>query len=566
MSNQRNLAANISSSRARSTQTKRRVRRVTKKRHSIITDSALMNAFRAADPLHVAMKSSRESRKIAVHEVDSKKATAFEPTPGYLEKISSWTARDDAELQPVDCRVTIVYRDEHEAVVSTSSYHEVAQMTVQGPSIVLQPVNINEAHINVPEGFKRVTKVNTIEPVVPQKNDDGSYSVRAIVEVMKLNAAKHSPDDTNDDDTFTPAIGERVGVERDGGKLDVGESTDESEPITVEDANDEREIIVAIHLNVKGRLMPSQNSFSLPIREGMSIEDISYNIRETAVEQGIITEASMVNIWQDGDSDSDNTFVMVLADTAPDTLPYSPEGPESRTSSNDGTNEIDETERLSSSRSTTQSIMTLDSFSSQLLHALETAPDNPYLADYMLIDEDEMFTSSVELEADSVIGVDDDQPSRDEQEMLIDMSAVLTRQLSDALNSASEQTTFEARPIDSETFDVAHSWIGSSRHRRKFLNSQSFREIMVANDSEPLLVTGFAQTKRFAYSVQLSRILKHVVQTRARAERLFSIVEKKHRAVNVTVIPLVLRSLPVSRSVTMVNAIILHEPKHDARM
>ena len=177
-----------------------------------------------------------------------------------------------------------------------------------------------------------------------------------------------------------------------------------------------------------------------------------------------------------------------------------------------------------------------------------------------------MFTSSVELEADSVIGVDDDQPSRDEQEMLIDMSAVLTRQLSDALNSASEQTTFEARPIDSETFDVVHSWIGSSRHRRKFLNSQSFREIMVANDSEPLLVTGFAQTKRFAYSVQLSRILKHVVQTRARAERLFSIVEKKHRAVNVTVIPLVLRSLPVSRSVTMVNAIILHEPKHDTRM
>lgn len=523
-----------------------------------------MNAFRAADPLHVAMKSSRESRKIAVHEVDSKKATAFEPTPGYLEKIRSWTARGDAELQPVDCRVTIVYCDEHGTVVSTSSYHEVAQMAVQGPSIVLQPVNINEAHIDVPEGFKRVTKVNTIEPVVPQKNDDGAYFVRAIVEVMKLNTTKHSPDDTNDDDTFTPAIDEQVGVERDGGKLDVGESTDESEPIAVEDANDEREIIVAIHLNVKGRLTPSQNSFSLPIREGMSIEDISYNIRETAVERGIITEASMVNIWQDGDSD--NTFVMVLADTTPDTLPYSPESPESRTSSNDSTNEIDETEELSSSRSTTQSIMTLDSFSSQLLHALETAPDNPYLADYMLIDEDEMFTSSVELEADSVIGVDDDQPSRDEQEMLIDMSAVLTRQLSDALNSASEQTTFEARPIDSETFDVAHSWIGSSRHRRKFLNSQSFREIMVANDSEPLLVTGFAQTKRFAYSVQLSRILKHVVQTRARAERLFSIVEKKHRAVNVTVIPLVLRSLPVSRSVTMVNAIILHEPKHDTRM
>lgn len=564
MSNQRNLVANISSSRTRSTQTKRRVRRVSKKRHSIITDSALMNAFRAADPLHVAMKSSRESRKIAVHEVDSKKATAFEPTPGYLEKISSWTSRDDAELQPVDCRVTIVYRDEHGAVVSTSSYHEVAQMAVQGPSIVLQPVNINEAHINVPEGFKRVTKVNTIEPVVPQKNDDGTYVVHASVEVMKLNTTKHSPDDTNDDDAFAPTIDEQVGVERDGGKLDVGESTDESEPITVEDANDEREIIVAIHLNVKGRLMPSQNSFSLPIREGMSIEDISYNIRETAVERGIITEASMVNIWQDGDSD--NAFVMVLADTTPDTLPYSPEGPESRTSSNDGTNEIDETEGLSSSRSTTQSIMTLDSFSSQLLHALETAPDNPYLADYMLIDEDEMFTSSVELEADSVIGVDDDQPSRDEQEMLIDMSAVLTRQLSDALNSASEQTTFEARPIDSETFDVAHSWIGSSRHRRKFLNSQSFREIMVANDSEPLLVTGFAQTRRFAYSVQLSRILKHVVQTRARAERLFSIVEKKHRAVNVTVISLVLRSLPVSRSVTMVNAIILHEPKHDTRM
>ena len=564
MANQRNLVANISSSRTRSTQAKRRVRRATKKRHSIITDSALMNAFRAADPLHVAMKSSRESRKIAVHEVDSKKATAFEPTPGYLEKISSWTARDDAELQPVDCRVTIVYRDKHEAVVSTSSYHEMAQMAVQGPSIVPQPVNINEAHINVPEGFKRVTKVNTIEPVVPQKNDDGSYSVHAIVDVMKLNTAKHSPDDASDDDTFTPAIGEQVGVERDGGKLGVGESTDESEPIAVEDANDEREIIVAIHLNVKGRLMPSQNSFSLPIREGMSIEDISYNIRETAVERGIITEASMVNIWQDGDSD--NAFVMVLADTTPDTLPYSPEGPESRTSSNDDTNEIDETEELSSSRPTTQSIMTLDSFSSQLLRALETAPDNPYLADYMLIDEDEMFTSSVELEADSVIGVDDDQPSRDEQEMLIDMSAVLTRQLSDALNSASEQTTFEARPIDSETFDAVHSWIGSSRHRRKFLNSQSFREIMVANDSEPLLVTGFAQTKRFAYSVQLSRILKHVVQTRARAERLFSIVEKKHRAVNVTVIPLVLRSLPVSRSVTMVNAIILHEPKHDTRM
>lgn len=564
MSNQRNLAANISSSRARSTQTKRRVRRVTKKRHSIITDSALMNAFRAADPLHVAMKSSRASRKIAAHEVDSKKATAFEPAPGYLEKISSWTARGDAELQPVDCRVTVVYRDEHGAVVSTSSYHEVAQMAVQGPSIVLQPVNINEAHINVPEGFKRVTKVNTIEPVVPQKNDDGTYFVHAIVDVMKLNTTKHSPDDTNDDDTFVPAIDEQVGIERDGGKSDVGESTDESEPITVEDVNDEREIIVAIHLNVKGRLTPSQNSFSLPIREGMSIEDISYNIRETAVERGIITEASMVNIWQDGDSD--DTFVMVLADTTPDTLPYSPEGPESRTSSNDGTNEIDETEGLSSSRLTTQSIMTLDSFSSQLLHALETAPDNPYLADYMLIDEDEMFTSSVELEADSVIGVDDGQPSHDEQEMLIDMSVVLTRQLSDALNSASEQTTFEARPIDSETFDVAHSWIGSSRHRRKFLNSQSFREIMVANDSEPLLVTGFAQTKRFAYSVQLSRILKHVVQTRARAERLFSIVEKKHRAVNVTVIPLVLRSLPVSRSVTMVNAIILHEPKHDTRM
>ena len=564
MSNQRNLVANISSSRARSTQTKRRVRRVTKKRRSIITDSALMNAFRAADPLHVAMKSSRESRKIAAHEVDSKKATAFEPTPGYLEKIRPWTARDDAELQPVDCRVTIVYCDEHGAVVSTSSYHEVAQMAAQGPSIVLQPVNINEAHINVPEGFKRVTKVNTIGPVVPQKNDDGAYFVRAIVEVMKLNTTKHSPDDTNDDDTFTPAIDEQVGVERDGGKLDVGESTDKSEPITVEDANDEREIIVAIHLNVKGRLMPSQNSFSLPIREGMSIEDISYNIRETAVERGIITEASMVNIWQDGDSD--NAFVMVLADTTPDALPYSPEGPESRASSNDDTNETDEAEELSSSRSTTQSIMTLDSFSSQLLHALETAPDNPYLADYMLIDEDEMFTSSVELEADSVIGVDDDQPSRDEQEMLIDMSAVLTRQLSDALNSASEQTTFEARPIDSETFDAVHSWIGSSRHRRKFLNSQSFREIMVANDSEPLLVTGFAQTKRFAYSVQLSRILKHVVQTRARAERLFSIVEKKHRAVNVTVIPLVLRSLPVSRSVTMVNAIILHEPKHDTRM
>ena len=564
MSNQRNLVANISSSRARSTQTKRRVRRVTKKRRSIITDSALMNAFRAADPLHVAMKSSRESRKIAAHEVDSKKATAFEPTPGYLEKIRPWTARDDAELQPVDCRVTIVYCDEHGAVVSTSSYHEVAQMAAQGPSIVLQPVNINEAHINVPEGFKRVTKVNTIEPVVPQKNDDGAYFVRAIVEVMKLNTTKHSPDDTNDDDTFTPAIDEQVGIERDGGKLDVGESTDKSEPITVEDANDEREIIVAIHLNVKGRLMPSQNSFSLPIREGMSIEDISYNIRETAVERGIITEASMVNIWQDGDSD--NAFVMVLADTTPDALPYSPEGPESRASSNDNTNEIDEAEGLSSSRSTAQSIMTLDSFSSQLLHALETAPDNPYLADYMLIDEDEMFTSSVELEADSVIGVDDDQPSRDEQEMLIDMSAVLTRQLSDALNSASEQTTFEARPIDSETFDAVHSWIGSSRHRRKFLNSQSFREIMVANDSEPLLVTGFAQTKRFAYSVQLSRILKHVVQTRARAERLFSIVEKKHRAVNVTVIPLVLRSLPVSRSVTMVNAIILHEPKHDTRM
>ena len=564
MSNQRNLAANISSSRARSPQTKRRVRRVTKKRHSIITDSTLMNAFRAADPLHVAMKSSRESRKIAVHEVDSKKATAFEPAPGYLEKISPWIARDDAELQPVDCHVTIVYRDKHGAVVSTSSYHEVVQMAVQGPSIVLQPVNINEAHINVPEGFKRVTKVNTIEPVVPQKNDDGAYFVRAIVEVMKLNTTKHSPDDTNDDDTFTPAIDEQVGIERDGGKLDVGESTDESEPITVEDANDEREIIVAIHLNVKGRLMPSQNSFSLPIREGMSIEDISYNIRETAVERGIITEASMVNIWQDGDSD--NAFVMVLADTTPDTLPYSPEGPESRTSSNNDTNEIDEAEELSSSRSTTQSIMTRDSFSSQLLHALETAPDNPYLADYMLIDEDEMFTSSVELEADSVIGVDDDQPSRDEQEMLIDMSAVLTRQLSDALNSASEQTTFDARPIDSETFDAVHSWIGSSRHRRKFLNSQSFREIMVANDSEPLLVTGFAQTKRFAYSVQLSRILKHVVQTRARAERLFSVVEKKHRAVNVTVIPLVLRSLPVSRSVTMVNAIILHEPKHDTRM
>ena len=564
MSNQRNLAANISSSRARSPQTKRRVRHVTKKRHSIITNSTLMNAFRAADPLHVAMKSSRESRKIAAHEVDSKKATAFEPAPGYLEKISSWTARGDAELQPVDCRVTVVYRDEHGAVVSTSSYHEVAQMAVQGPSIVLQPVNINEAHINVPEGFKRVTKVNTIEPVVPQKNDDGAYFVRAIVEVMKLNTTKHSPDDTNDDDAFVPAIDEQVGIERDGGKLDVGESTDESEPIAVEDVNDEREIIVAIHLNVKGRLMPSQNSFSLPIREGMSIEDISYNIRETAVERGIITEASMVNIWQDGDSD--NTFVMVLADTAPDTLPYSPEGPESRASSNDDTNEIDETEELSSSQSTTQSIMTLDSFSSQLLHALETAPDNPYLADYMLIDEDEMFTSSVELEADSVIGVDDDQPSRDEQEMLIDMSAVLTRQLSGALNSASEQTTFEARPIGSEMFGAAHSWIGSSRHRRKFLNSQSFREIMVANDSEPLLVTGFAQTKRFAYSVQLSRILKHVVQTRARAERLFSIVEKKHRAVNVTVIPLVLRSLPVSRSVTMVNAIILHEPKHDTRM
>lgn len=564
MSNQRNLVANISSSRTRSTQTKRRARRVTKKRHSIITDSALMNAFRAADPLHVAMKSSRESRKIAVHEVDSKKATAFEPTPGYLEKISSWIARDDAELQPVDCHVTIVYRDDHGAVVSTSSYHEVAQRAVQGPSIVLQPVNINEAHINVPEGFKRVTKVNTIEPVVPQKNDDGTYVVHAIVEVMKLNTTKHSPDDTNDDDTFTPAIDEQVGIERDGGKLGVGESTDESEPITVEGTNDEREIIVAIHLNVKGRLMPSPNSFSLPIREGTSIEDISYNIRETAVERGIITETSMVNIWQDGDSD--NAFVMVLADTTPDTLPYSPEGPESRASSNDDTNEIDETEELSSSQSTTQSIMTLDSFSSQLLHALETAPDNPYLADYMLIDEDEMFTSSVELEADSIIGVDDDQPSRDEQEMLIDMSAVLTRQLSDALNSVSEQTTFEARPIDSETFDVAHSWIGSSRHRRKFLNSQSFREIMVANDSEPLLVTGFAQTKRFAYSVQLSRILKHVVQTRARAERLFSIVEKKHRAVNVTVIPLVLRSLPVSRSVTMVNAIILHELKHDTRM
>ena len=562
MSNQRNLVANISST--RSTQTKHRARRATKKRHSIITDSALMNAFRAADPLHVAMKSSRESRKIAAHEVDSKKATAFEPAPGYLEKISPWIARDDAELQPVDCHVTIVYRDEHGAVVSTSSYHEVAQMVAQGPSIVLQPVNINEAHINVPEGFKRVTKVNTIDPVVPQKNDDGTYVARAIVEVMKPNTTKHSPDDTNDDDTLTPAIDEQVGIERDGGKLDVGESTDESEPITVEGANDEREIIVAIHLNVKGRLMSSQNSFSLPIREGMSIEDISYNIRETAVERGIITEASMVNIWQDGDSD--NAFVMVLADTTPDTLPYSPEGPESRTSSNDDTNEIDETEGLSSSRSTTQSIMTLDSFSSQLLHALETAPDNPYLTDYMLIDEDEMFTSSVELEADSVIGVDDDQPSRDEQEMLIDMSAVLTRQLSDTLNSASEQTTFEARPIDSETFDVAHSWIGSSRHRRKFLNSQSFREIMVANDSEPLLVTGFAQTKRFAYSVQLSRILKHVVQTRARAERLFSIVEKKHRAVNVTVIPLVLRSLPVSRSVTMVNAIILHEPKHDTRM
>lgn len=564
MSNQRNLVANISSSRTRSTQTKRRVRHTTKKRHSIITDSALMNAFRAADPLHVAMKSSRESRKIAVHEVDSKKAAAFEPTPGYREKISSWIARDDTELQPVDCHVTIAYRDDHGAVVSTSSYHEMAQMAVQGPSIVPQPVNINEAHINVPEGFKRVTKVNTIEPVVPQKNDDGTYVVHATVKVMKLNTAKHSPDDTNDDDTFTPAIGEQVGIERDGGKLGVGESTDESEPIAVEGANDEREIIVAIHLNVKGRLMPSQDSFSLPIREGTSIEDISYNIRETAVERGIITETSMVNIWQDGDSD--NAFVMVLADTTPDTLPYSPEGPESRTSSNDGANEIDETEELSSSRSTTQSIMTLDSFSSQLLHALEAAPDNPYLADYVLIDEDEMFTSSVELEADSVIGVDDDQPSRDEQEMLIDMSAVLTRQLSDALNSASEQTTFEARPIDSETFDAAHSWIGSSRHRRKFLNSQSFREIMVANDSEPLLVTGFAQTKRFAYSVQLSRILKHVVQTRARAERLFSIVEKKHRAVNVTVIPLVLRSLPVSRSVTMVNAIILHEPKHDTRM
>lgn len=564
MSNQRNLAANISSSRARSTQTKRRARRMTKKRHSIITDSALMNAFRAADPLHVAMKSSRESRKIAAHEVDDKKATAFEPAPGYLEKISPWIARDDAELQPVDCRVTIVYHDERGAVVSTSSYHEVAQMTVQGPSIVLQPVNINEAHINVPEGFKRVTKVNTIEPVVPQKNDDGAYFVRASVEVMKLNTTKHSPDDTNDDDTFAPAIDEQVGIERDGGKLDVGESTDESEPIAVEDANDEREIIVAIRLNVKGRLMSSQKSFSLPIREGMSIEDISYNIRETAVERDIITETSMVNIWQDGDSD--NKFVMVLADTTPDTLPYSPEGPESRTSSNDDTNEIDETEELSSSRPTTQSIMTRDSFSSQLLHALETAPDNPYLVDYMLIDEDEMFTSSVELEADSVIGVDDDQPSRDEQEMLIDMSAVLTRQLSDALNSTSEQTTFEARPIDSETFDVTHSWIGSSRHRRKFLNSRSFREIMVANDSEPLLVTGFAQTKRFAYSVQLSRILKHVVQTRARAERLFSVVEKKHRAVNVTVIPLVLRSLPVSRSVTMINAIILHEPKHDTRM
>lgn len=564
MSNQRNLVANISSSRTRSTQTKHRVRRTTKKRHSIITDSALMNAFRAADPLHVAMKSSRESRKIAAHEVDSKKATAFEPAPGYLEKISPWIARDDAELQPVDCHVTLVYRDEHGTVVSTSSYHEVAQMVAQGPSIVLQPVNINEAHINVPEGFKRVTKVNTIDPVVPQKNDDGTYVARAIVEVMKLNTTKHSPDDTNDNDTLAPAIDEQVGIERDGGKPDVGESTDESEPITVEGANDEREIIVAIHLNVKGRLTPSQKSFSLPIREGMSIEDISYNIRETAVERGIITETSMVNIWQDGDSD--NAFVMVLADTTPGTLPYSPEGPESRTSSDDSTNEIDETEGLSSSRSTTQSIMTLDSFSSQLLHALETAPDNPYLADYMLIDEDEMFTSSVELEADSVIGVDDDQPSRDEQEMLIDMSAVLTRQLSDALNSASEQTTFEARPIDSETFDAVHSWIGSSRHRRKFLNSQSFREIMVANDSEPLLVTGFAQTKRFAYSVQLSRILKHVVQTRARAERLFSIVEKKHRAVNVTVIPLVLRSLPVSRSVTMVNAIILHEPKHDTRM
>lgn len=566
MSNQRNLVANISSSRTRSTQTKRRVRHTTKKRRSIITDSALMNAFRAADPLHVAMKSSRESRKIAVHEVDSKKAAAFEPTPGYLEKISPWIARGDAELQPVDCRVTIVYRDERGTVVSTSSYHEVAQMVAQGPSIVLQPVNINEAHINVPEGFKRVTKVNTIEPVAPQKNDDGTYVARAIVEVMKLSTTKHSRDDTNDDDTLTPAIDEQVSIERDGGKLDVGESTDESEPIAAEDANDEREIIVAIHLNVKGRLTPSQNSFSLPIREGTSIEDISYNIRETAVERGIITETSMVNIWQDGDSDSGNAFVMVLADTTPDTLPYSSEGPESHTSSNDDTNEIDETEELSSSRPTTQSIMTLDSFSSQLLRALETAPDNPYLADYMLIDEDEMFTSSVELEADSVIGVDDDQPSRDEQEMLIDMSAVLTRQLSDALNSASEQTTFEARPIGSEMFGAAHSWIGSSRHRRKFLNSQSFREIMVANDSEPLLVTGFAQTKRFAYSVQLSRILKHVVQTRARAERLFSIVEKKHRAVNVTVIPLVLRSLPVSRSVTMVNAIILHEPKHDTRM